>query len=234
MDNSNYEELEKEISIKFKDVNKIKKAFIHRSYLNESPEDVTESNERLEFLGDAVLQFLTSEHIFSNYKTYPEGKMTNLRSRIVNTESLAEEAARLKLSNYLMISKGEQETAAGSHYILADTFEALLGAIYLDSGLDSCRKFLDDNLYYKIDTILEAGELKDAKSLYQEVAQEKYNITPTYRVLEDDGPDHQKTFTIGVFLDSRLVSTGKGSSKRKAQQEAAQKALESEGVEINQ
>jgi ribonuclease-3 len=228
-DEFNHESLEKAIKLKFKNKEILKQAFIHRSYLNENNNGVTASNERLEFLGDAVLQFLTSEHIYENHSDYTEGNLTNLRSRIVNTESLAQEASRLNLSDYLMISKGERETAAESSYILADTFEALLGAIYIDTkDVAVCRKYLEKQLFYKIPTILEEGELKDSKSLYQEIAQEKYTITPTYKVIEDEGPDHQKTFKVGVYLDSQLIAYGTGASKRKAQQAAAQAAIEKE------
>lgn len=226
---SKFESLQKAINIKFKNPDILEQAFIHRSYLNENNNGVTVSNERLEFLGDAVLQFLTSEHIYDKYADYTEGNLTNLRSRVVNTESLAHEASRLNLSDYLMISKGERETAAESSYILADTFEALLGAIYLDSkDIELCRKYLQKQLFYKITQILEEGELKDSKSLYQEIAQEKYAITPTYKVIEDEGPDHQKTFKVGVYLDNNLIAVGEGASKRKAQQSAAQEALQKE------
>lgn len=225
----NYQTLEKAIGLNFKNKDILKKAFIHRSYLNENNNGITVSNERLEFLGDAVLQFLTSEHIYSHYIDYAEGDLTNLRSRIVNTESLAQEASRLNLSDYLMISKGERETAAESSYILADTFEALLGSIYIDSkDIDLCRTYLNKQLFYKIPQILEEGELKDSKSLYQEIAQEKYGVTPTYKVIEDEGPDHQKTFKMGVYLEDKLIAYGTGASKRKAQQSAAQKAIEAQ------
>lgn len=231
IDTITFEDLENKINIKFKNQNILKKAFTHRSYLNENDSESIESNERLEFLGDAVLQFLVSEYIYDKQKKYSEGNLTNLRSRVVNTDSLAEEAARLDLSKYLMISKGERETAAESNYILADTFEALLGAIYLDSrSIDICRKYLKKQLFYKIPQILEEGELKDAKSLFQEIAQEKYSITPTYKVLEDEGPDHQKTFQVGVFLENKLIAKGEGASKRKAQQAAAQEAIEKEAL----
>mgnify|MGYP001577880711 CR=1 FL=1 len=230
-DEFNYDSLQKVINIKFKNKEILKQAFIHRSYLNENNIGVTTSNERLEFLGDAVLQFLTSEYIYNEYGDYTEGNLTNLRSRVVNTESLAQEASRLNLSDYLMISKGERETAAESNYILADTFEALLGAIYLDSkDIDLCRNYLKKQLFYKISQILEEGELKDSKSLYQEIAQEKYEITPTYKVIEDEGPDHQKTFKVGVYLNNNLIAFGTGASKRKAQQSAAQKAIENEAL----
>lgn len=223
-------ELQKTIKIKFNNEDILNQAFIHRSYLNESDEENSNSNERLEFLGDAVLQFLTSEYIYNKYNEFPEGEMTNLRSRLVNTESLAEESARLNLSEYLQISKGERETASASSYILADTFESLLGAIYLDKGIDACRTFLDENLFYKTEGIIEEGDLKDPKSLYQELAQEKHNITPTYKVISDSGPDHQKTFKVGVYLGSKLIAEGEGPSKRKAQQNAAQNALERDNI----
>lgn len=220
-----YKNLQIKINVDFSDMAILDQAFIHRSYLNESSEETNQSNERLEFLGDAVLQFLTSEYIYKNLNDYTEGQLTNLRSRLVNTDSLAEESSRLGLSQYLQISKGEKETASESNYILADTFEALLGAIYLDQGIDKCREYLVTNLFYKTQEIIDEGELKDPKSLYQEQAQEKHGVTPSYRLISDEGPDHQKTFTVGVFLNDKLIAKGDGSSKRKAQQVAAHNAL---------
>lgn len=222
-----YKNLENKINVQFKNIKLLDTALTHRSYLNESKEKDIESNERLEFLGDAILQFLCSEYIFLKYEEFPEGELTNLRSKIVNTESLASESTRLDLPSYIKISKGEKEAAYTSGYILANSFESLIGAIYLDQGLDAVKKFLHDNLFYKINALIETGELKDAKSLFQELAQEKYGVTPKYDVISEDGPDHDKKFTVGLYINAKLVSTGTGNSKRKAQQDAAQNALNS-------
>lgn len=213
------------LDINFKNTNLLVKAFTHRSYLNETDDQTTESNERLEFLGDSILQFLSSKKLFELLPNYDEGLLTNLRSKIVNTNSLAQESTRLGLGQFLLISKGEKSTATSSKHILANTFEALLGAIFLEKGLDTCQKFLDTNLFYKIQTIIDTGLLKDYKSMYQELAQEKYSITPNYKVLSEIGPDHQKTFEIAVYLDKDQIAKGQGSSKRIAQQEAAYNAL---------
>ena len=221
----NIEEVEAVLKITFTNKGLIEKALTHRSYLNENTEGIAESNERLEFLGDAVLQFLSSEYIFKRYSDFKEGDLTNLRSKIVNTESLAKESLRLKLGEHLLISRGEKETAKESNYILANTFEATVGAIYLDQGIEVCREFVHRELFYKADKIIKRGNLKDAKSLYQEITQEKYSITPTYKLIEDEGPDHNKLFKVGVYLDKELVAEGEGTSKRKAQQDAAEDAL---------
>lgn len=220
-----YLDIERKVNIKYKNRELLKTAFTHRSYLNESKEPNIKSNERLEFLGDAVLQFLSSQYIFSKYPDLPEGELTNLRSHIVNTESLSAESKRLNFDNYLLISKGEKNTAATSAYIMANAFEAFLGSLYLDQNIDVCNKFLHDNLFYKADELIKEGNLKDPKSLYQEIAQEKFNITPNYEVISEVGPDHEKEFVVGLYLDTKLVSKGSGASKRKAQQDAAKKAL---------
>jgi len=224
----NLTKLQKNLKIKFTDEHILQTALTHRSYLNENTSYKGLSNERLEFLGDAILQFLSSDFIYDQYDDYPEGELTNLRSKLVNTESLAEEALRLKLGEYLLISKGEKEIATSSIHILANTFEAVVGAIYINIGLDECKKFVLKELLYKTDRIIQNGDLKDSKSLYQEYTQEKHGITPTYKVLKDSGPDHDKTFTIGVYLNQDLIAKGEGSSKSRAQQDAAQKALEKE------
>jgi len=222
----NFTTLEKTIGVKFNSISHLKNAFTHRSFLNESNEADIESNERLEFLGDAILQFLSTEYIYIKFPKLREGELTNLRAKIVNTESLAEESAKLSLSDYLRISKGEKETASDSRYILANVFESLIGAIFLDQGVGKCRIFLTKFLLYKATSIVESGTLKDPKSIYQELAQDKHSTTPTYRVISENGPDHNKNFTVGLYLENRLISTGTGNSKKKAQQEAAQKAVE--------
>lgn len=222
----NLNEIQEKLNITFKNSDILKLAFVHRSYLNETKDKSIISNERLEFLGDAVLQFISSSYIYKLVPEFSEGELTNLRARVVNTESLASETSRLDLSQYLYISKGEKEVAKESNYILANLFESIIGAIYLDQGLEACEKFLMTNLFYKISEILSEGRLKDPKSQFQEFSQEKYNITPVYTLLAEEGPDHDKRFTIGVYVDDKLKGTGKGSSKRKAEQSAAQDALD--------
>lgn len=225
METDKFEELEQKLNIKFKDISILKRALTHRSYINENPNQNLKSNERLEFLGDAILQFLTSQYIFKEYSNYPEGELTNLRARLVNTISLAEESSRLDLSNYLFISNGEKEIAAESNHILANTFEATVAAIFLDQGMKICSNFVNKELLYKTEKIVQSGELKDPKSLFQEISQEKFNTTPNYKLIEDDGPDHDKTFIIGAYISKELIATGTGSSKRKAEQNAAENAL---------
>jgi ribonuclease-3 len=220
----NLENLEKNLGIEFKDKNLLTKALIHRSYLNEAS-DIEESNERLEFLGDAILQFLSSEFLYQSYKDLGEGDLTNIRSKIVNTISLAEESARFDAGNYILISRGEKETARESSSILANVFEAILGALYLDQGIDVCREYLHKRLFYKVEEVVKSGSLKDPKSLYQEIAQEKYFVTPQYKIITEEGPDHNKTFVSAVFINEKEIARGEGSSKRKAEQEAAQNAL---------
>ncbi|OGC47526.1 ribonuclease III [candidate division WWE3 bacterium RIFCSPHIGHO2_01_FULL_35_17] len=220
-----FPELQKKLNIKFNDVSILQRALTHRSYINENPNQNLKSNERLEFLGDAILQYLTSEHIFKGYDSYPEGELTNLRARLVNTVSLAEESSRLGLSDYLFISNGEKEIASESNHILANTFEATIAAIYLDQGMQVCSDFVNKELLYKTEDIVQKGELKDPKSLFQEISQEKFLTTPNYKLIEDDGPDHDKTFIVGAYIAKKLIAEGKGSSKRKAEQDAAENAL---------
>lgn len=227
MDKFNTKKLEQIIGSKVEsNLDLYKRAFIHRSYLNETTEN--NSNERLEFLGDAVLQLLTSQFLFKTYTNDPEGILTAYRAALVNTVSLAEEAKRLGYGELLFMSKGEEATGGRDReYILANTFESLLGALYLDKGLEFCDKFLHENLFYKIDKIIKNEDYKDKKSLFQEVSQEKYSITPIYKVLSETGPDHDKTFEVGVYLDTKLIAKGKGSSKQKAESSAAENALNS-------
>jgi ribonuclease III len=205
-------------------------AFTHRSYLNEHPEYKGQSNERLEFLGDAVLQLLSSEHLFKKYPDQPEGILTNYRSSIVCTTSLAEEAKRLEYGSLLFLSNGEEATGGRDReYILANTFEAVLGALYMEKGLPDCATFVERELFYKVETIVENEDYKDAKSKFQETAQEKLNVTPTYRVIDSWGPDHEKTFNVGVFLGEEKWGEGEGRSKQKAEQNAAIEALKKLG-----
>jgi len=215
------------LGVRIKNKDWYKTAFTHRSYLNENKDHPFPSNERLEFLGDAILQFLSSEYLYTQYPSYPEGKLTNIRAAIVCTKSLASASEKLGYGDFLLLSHGEDITGGRQReYILANTFEAVLGAMYLDSDIDTCRKFLNKVLFNKIKDVVESKAFKDAKSLFQELAQEKTGATPTYRVLADWGPDHNKTFRIGVFLEEKMYGEGEGSSKQEAQQKAAKDALE--------
>jgi ribonuclease-3 len=218
--------LEKTLDITIKDFDLFTTAFTHRSYLNEHQSYELPSNERLEFLGDAVLQLLSSEHLYKNYPN-PEGDLTNYRAAVVCTESLAKEANRLKYGSYLLLSKGEEASGGRQReYILANTFEAVLGAIFLQEGLDVCRKFVQKELFYKVDDVINSKSYKDAKSEFQEKAQEKLGVTPSYVVLDSWGPDHEKKFKVGVYLSREEYGVGEGASKQKAEQEAAIKALD--------
>ncbi len=228
--NFDIQKLQKIINCELKDELLFITAFTHRSYLNEHPEYKGQSNERLEFLGDAVLQLLSSEHLFKKYPDQPEGVLTNYRSSIVCTPSLAEEAKRLGYGELLFLSNGEEATGGRDReYILANTFEAVLGALYLECGLQECEKFVEKELFYKVETIVENEFYKDAKSKFQELAQEKLNVTPTYRVIDSWGPDHEKTFNVGVFISEELWGEGEGRSKQKAEQQAAVEALKKLG-----
>ena len=221
-----FKELQKNLGIKFKNENLLKQAFVHRSYLNENPAFELGHNERLEFLGDAVLELAVTEYLYKNYPDLAEGEMTNLRAALVNTQMLAKIAERLNFNNYLYLSKGEtKEIGRGRQYILANTFESFTGALYLDKEYQSAKDFILQVLIPELGDIIKNKLWRDAKSLFQEAAQERISITPTYEVLEESGPDHAKTFKVGVYLEKELVAKGEGSSKNEAQQRAAENAL---------
>lgn len=222
--------LEKQLNLEFNNKRLLKQAFCHRSYLNENPQSDLENNERLEFLGDAVLELIVTEELFEKYPNKPEGELTNWRASLVNAKMLSETARELSLNDYLLLSRGEKkETGKARQYILANTFEALIGAAYLDLGYEKCREFIKEKLIIKLEDIIKQGLFKDAKSTFQEEAQERQGITPTYKVVKEWGPDHSKQFIIGVFLKEELIAEGKGSSKQEAEIEAAKKALEIKG-----
>ena len=210
---------------KFKDKGLLKQALIHRSYLNESSE--TESNERLEFLGDSILSFVVSNHLFAMHPDFDEGKLTNLRSLLVNTKNLAEVSKNLGLGRELFLSKGEEESGGRDNQsLLADALEALIGALYLDQGIREVEKFLKEILLPKADEFIEKDLLKDPKSLLQENIQASKQGALTYDVIKEEGPAHAKTFTVGVFVNNKLLGTGTGRSKQVAQENAATAALE--------
>ncbi len=221
-----FSKLEKKLDFKFKNRDLLIQAFCHRSFLNENPKLCLEHNERLEFLGDAVLELVVTEYLYQKYPKKSEGELTNWRAALVNAKMLAEVAKGLDFNDFLLLSKGEaRETGKARLYILANTFEAFVGALYLDQGYGSCQEFIKKNLIIRLPEIIEKGLYKDAKSRFQEEAQERVGITPTYRVLEEWGPDHDKHFIIGVFLNEELIAKGEGSSKQEAELEAAQNAL---------
>lgn len=218
--------VEEILNIKIENIVLFETAFTHRSYLNEHPDYTNPSNERLEFLGDAVLQLLSSEYLFNNYKS-SEGILTNYRASIVCTSSIGEEAKRLGYGDLLYLSNGEEASGGRDReYILANTFEAVLGALYLEKGLDVCKTFVEKELLYKMNNIIKEQAYKDAKSMFQELSQDKVGITPTYEVLDSWGADHEKVFKVGVYLEKDLYGVGEGSSKQKAQQQAALNALD--------
>jgi len=222
-----FSKLEKIIDIKFKDINLLKQAVVHRSYLNEHPDFELSHNERLEFLGDAVLEIIVTEYLFNNFSDTPEGDLTNWRASLVNSKMLAQIAVEIKLESYLYLSKGEakDKNSKARQYILANAVEALIGSIYLDRGLVSSKKFIKKNIISKLKDILENELYLDPKSKFQERAQEVFKTTPHYKVLKESGPDHAKIFEIGLYLGEKLVAIGKGSSKQEAQVEAAKKGI---------
>lgn len=210
---------------KFKNKNFLKQSFIHRSYLNESSE--TESNERLEFLGDSIISFVISKNLFKNHPEFDEGKLTNLRSLLVNTKSLAALATELKLGGKLMLSKGEEESGGRSNQsLLADAFEALIGALFLDQGIEMVEDFLSKILLPKAQDYIKNNLLKDPKSMLQENIQARKLGTLSYEVIKEEGPAHAKTFTVGAYVNKNLIGEGVGKSKQTAQENAAIEALE--------
>jgi len=213
------------IGVEFKDIATLVVAFTHRSYLNEHKKSATEHNERLEFLGDAVLELVVTDHLFRKHNE-PEGILTNWRSALVRTESISAAAEKLGFDEYLRLSRGEKQGGERAReQILANTFESVIGAIYIDQGYDAAAKFIEANILSTLDNILKTGSWRDAKSHFQEIAQAKLSHTPAYKVLSEEGPDHDKIFEIGVYLGGELYGTGKGPSKQHAQQEAAQQGL---------
>jgi ribonuclease-3 len=200
-------------------------AFTHRSYVNEHKKSAKEHNERLEFLGDAVLELVVTEYLFKTYNE-PEGILTNWRAALVRTESISAAADRLGYVDMLRLSRGEKQGSdRARHQILANTFEAVIGAMYLDQGYEATKNFITSHILSTLDEILESGSWRDPKSRLQEVAQSIDNMTPQYKVMSEDGPDHDKTFTLGVYIGNRLLGQGTGPSKQIAQQAAAQNAL---------
>jgi ribonuclease III len=222
-----YTVFEKKIGVTFVDKDLLINAFTHRSYINEHASSGLEHNERLEFLGDAVLELVTTHELFVRYPHTTEGELTAYRASLVNTVSIAETGEALGMNEYLLLSKGEaRDTGKARSVIIADTFEALIGAMYLDQGYEVARDFIIRHLMVKIDIIVEKKLWRDGKSLLQEKAQEYVGVTPQYRIIDEKGPDHDKHFTSGVYVGPELLAQGRGKSKQEAEQDAARRALE--------
>lgn len=221
-----FEELQQTIGVQFQNADLLRSAFIHRSYLNEVRQ-TKESNERLEFLGDAILSFLTSQYLYATYPDYPEGTLTNIRSSLVKTKSLAQVAASLAIGELLFLSHGEEESGGRQNpSLLADTFEALLGSIFLDQGIEAANAFLSRYIFPLAKEIVEKKSYVDYKSLLQEIIQEETRLSPTYRVVKSEGPDHAKTFWVEAVIGDTALGAGMGKSKQEAEQAAAEDSLE--------
>jgi ribonuclease-3 len=218
-------QLEKTIDYTFSNSELLQQSLRHRSFLNEHKDQLLESNERMEFLGDAILELWVSDYIYKKFPQFPEGKLTNLRSLIVCTDNLAKMAQKINLGDYIFLSTGEiKHEGRQNHSILADTFESLLGAIYLEANYDQINKFLSTQLIPNIEILSTQKIYKDPKSIFQEIAQSLRDITPHYEIIKETGPDHQKIFQVGVFISQEQIATGSGHSKQKAEEDASIKA----------
>lgn len=226
MDTSAYQAFAKDkLKVTFKDIDLLVTAFTHRSYLNEHKKTVKTHNERLEFLGDAVLELVVTEYLYNNYKE-PEGVLTNWRSSLVRTESIGAAANKYGFEPLLRLSRGEKRgTERARAQILANSFEAVIGALYLDQGYEAVKNFITESILSTFAEILSSGSWMDAKSHLQELAQSQEVATPIYKVISEEGPDHDKTFTVGVYVNNKLRGEGTGPSKQSAQQKAAEAAL---------
>ncbi|MAZ40716.1 ribonuclease III [bacterium] len=229
---SNFEEFLNTTNLHFDNNDLLRQAFIHRSYINENPGETLGHNERLEYLGDAVLELVVTEHIFGLYPDKPEGELTAIRAALVNTHMLSSIGHDLGFNDYLLLSKGEANSVGRARsYILANTFEALVGALYLDGGYAKAQEFIARVLLPKAQEIVDKKLWQDAKSRFQELSQEKRGVTPTYKVLNEDGPDHAKVFTVGLFIADEDIAEGTGASKQEAEQNAAHEGLAKMGWE---
>jgi len=218
------------LNLSFQNLDLLKEALTHRSFLNEHRDWNIPHNERLEFLGDSILGFVIADNLIKQYPQFTEGELTSLRAALVNSDSLLAVAKELKLRDYLLVSRGEARELKNSRsYLLANTIEALIGALYSDGGIDKAKDFIKKYIFSKAETILQTASYKDAKSLFQEKSQALLGITPTYKSLKSWGPDHAKQFEVGVYLNEDLISQGEGYSKQEAELKAAQKALELKG-----
>ena len=226
--------LQKILRVDFTDTTVLLSAITHRSYLNEHREATWDHNERLEFLGDAVLELVVTDFLFAKYPEKPEGELTAVRAALVNTVSLSAASEQLGVNDYLLMSKGEaKDVGRARQYILANAFEACIGAIYIDQGYDAAKGFIAERLFPKTEEIVRKRLWQDAKSRFQELSQEHASVTPTYETVGQSGPDHDRVFTVGVFLRREKIAEGIGRSKQEAEQQAAERAIEAKnwGVE---
>ena len=224
------EKLEKLLKVVFNDKKVLLSAITHRSYLNEHKEATWDHNERLEFLGDAVLELVVTDFLYAKYPEKPEGELTAIRAALVNTISLSIAAEKLGVNEFLLMSKGEsKDIGRARQYILANVFEACIGALYIDLGYDAAKQFIADKLFPQTDEIVRKQLWQDAKSRFQELSQEQASVTPTYETVGQTGPDHDRVFTVGVFLRREKVAEGVGRSKQEAEQQAAERAIEAKG-----
>jgi len=222
-------DLEKKIKIKFKKTELLQTAITHRSYINEHRSYKLDHNERLEFLGDAVLELVVTDHLYQNFPN-PEGELTNWRAALVNKDMLSSVSRSLGVENFLLMSRGEaKDTGRARDYLLANALEAIIGAIYLDQGYGEAKKFIEENILSRLEKVIKSKAYIDPKSNFQEEAQARVGVTPSYRVLSESGPDHDKKFVVGVYLSDEEVAQGEGNSKQQAQREAARNALEAKG-----
>jgi len=226
--------LQKRLGIKFKTDGLLKQALVHRSYLNEHPDFKIGHNERLEFLGDAVLEIVVTEYLYLNFANTPEGDLTNWRASLVNAKMLYEISRELGIEECLYLSKGESrdKDKKSRQFILANAVEAIIGAMYLDQGMPAAKKFILKNVINRLDDILKNQSYLDPKSHFQEKAQEHQGITPHYEIISEKGPDHAKIFTVGLYLNEALVASGVGSSKQEAQVAAASNGLKKMGWQV--
>lgn len=229
---NNYKDLEKKTKVVFKNAKLLETAFVHKSYVNEHRNEQIDHNERLEFLGDAVLELVTTTYLFDKCPDKAEGEMTAFRSALVKGKHLAEISQELDLGKYLFLSNGEEKSGGREKkYILANVLEAYIGAVYVEHGYKVCEKFIDKFILKRLDQIIAKGQHIDAKSQFQEICQEREEVTPYYELLSEEGPDHDKKFTMGAFINETLIAKGFGSSKQKAEDDAAKNALKAKGWE---
>ena len=224
--NPDFTKFEKKIGVNFKDKDLLRQAFTHRSYLNEHRDSEFVHNERLEFLGDAVLELIVTEYLYAKYPDSNEGELTAYRSALVNATTLSDAASKIGMNDFLLLSKGEaKDTGRARQIILANSIEALIGALFLDQGYEMAKYFISNNIFNLIEKIVEEKTWLDAKSKFQEQAQDYESVTPLYKTLKEEGPDHDKKFTVGVFLGKKKIAEGEGKSKQEAEQVAADNAL---------
>ncbi|NBV76843.1 ribonuclease III [bacterium] len=225
-----FTDFEKKIGYPFKDTSFLEAAFTHRSYLNENRSLGKEHNERLEFLGDAVLELAVTEFLFAKYPKEPEGILTSYRAALVNTVSISEAATKLGMNDFMLLSRGEaRDTGRARAVILANAFEAVIGALYLDGGYEPAKKFIEEQLFYKVEEVVAKKLWQDPKSRFQEMAQEKHGATPAYELVSQTGPDHDKRFVSAVSINGTRVAQGEGRSKQEAEVSAAERGLQVKG-----